>query len=141
MKKKSKMKQINILIFFDITAYSSFSQKIINTIYSENILVSDSIIIGNNLINKTKIKAIEYSFNNRIYDFYVDTKQKICIGYRISPFKLLTNYIEAYNIENHKFLWDRVINKKYGLIDLLNINDSTLMISAAGLYLETTFQS
>ena len=70
-------------------------------------------------------------FNN-IY--FVDPVDNIGIGYK---FKLSTGSsddLEGINLKNGKIIWKRKLNREYGWNDLFYINDSTMIVVAAGLH-------
>lgn len=71
---------------------------------------------------------------NNIY--FVDSEYNIGLGYEFAAFAVddYTNNLEGINLSNGEKIWKREINRDYRWNDVFYINDSTLMIVAAGLH-------
>jgi len=65
---------------------------------------------------------------------FADPIEKIGLGYKIKQFKDPDNTLEGINLENGEVIWQRGINREYSWNDVFYINDSTLIIAAAGLH-------
>ena len=72
-----------------------------------------------------------WEIKNNIY--FVDPIDNIGIGYK---FKSLThsNELEGIDLRNGNILWKRDLNREYGWNDVFYINDSTIIVVAAGLH-------
>lgn len=73
-----------------------------------------------------------WEVKNAIY--YVEPFQKKGIGYKFSAFSGATNSLEGIDLTNGKTIWQRKINREYSWNDIFHLNDSTIVIVAAGLH-------
>lgn len=73
-----------------------------------------------------------WDVKNAIY--YVDAFQKLGLGYKYKFSTGYTNILEGINLRNGKPIWEREINREYGWNNLFHLNDSTILITAAGLH-------
>lgn len=65
---------------------------------------------------------------------FADAVDKIGIGYKIQPLKAKENMLEGIDLNNGRPIWQREISRDYGWNDVFYLNDSTLLIGAAGLH-------
>lgn len=65
---------------------------------------------------------------------YVDSKQKVGVGYKINSSGELTNILEGIDLKTGNSLWKRKINREYSLNDISPLNDSVLLVTAGGLH-------
>lgn len=109
-----------------------------HTKWSKNInSQGDSYIQFNDIIVNSKKNgfALDYQtgekkwkVKNNIY--YANTKYNIGIGYHFSK----NNLLQGIDLNNGNVIWEREINQEYGWNDFTFLNDSTALISAAGLH-------
>ena len=64
---------------------------------------------------------------------YANPEKNICMAYKRLNSNEFTNILVGYSL-NNKQLWSRNINREYGWNDLFYLNDSTLLVVAAGLH-------
>lgn len=64
---------------------------------------------------------------------YVDPDQKIGMGYRFSSVNHPNN-LEGIDLTNGNWIWNRYINREYGWNEVFHLNDSVVMVVAAGLH-------
>jgi hypothetical protein len=74
----------------------------------------------------------QWEVKNNIY--YVDPRQKIGIGYKFKTSTGYTNTLEGINLSNGTPIWKREINREYGWNSVFHLNDSVIIIVAAGLH-------
>jgi len=65
---------------------------------------------------------------------YVNPKQKIGIGYKYKTMTGYSNNLEGIDLKSGNPLWKREINREYSWNDILSLNDSVILIAAAGLH-------
>jgi outer membrane protein assembly factor BamB len=65
---------------------------------------------------------------------FANPEKKIGIGYKLSASKGRENILQGINLTNGQSIWERAISREYGWNDVFYINDSTLLIEAAGLH-------
>lgn len=63
-----------------------------------------------------------------------DGQQKIGIGYKVTTKPKEANLVQGIDLTNGMVMWDRIIGREYGWNDVLYINDSTILVVAAGLH-------
>jgi hypothetical protein len=73
-----------------------------------------------------------WEVKNNIY--YVDPVDNIGVGYKFKNSSGYTNELEGINLNNGNTLWKRNLNREYGWNDVFYINDSTMIVVAAGLH-------
>lgn len=65
---------------------------------------------------------------------YLDSVNNLGLGYRYSSYEGFTNELEAINLSTGKVNWRVEIENDFGWDDLFYLNDSTLIITAAGIH-------
>ena len=73
-----------------------------------------------------------WEVKNNIY--FVDPVDNIGIGYKFKSSTGYSNELEGINLKNGNILWKRDLNREYGWNDVFYINDSTMIVVAAGLH-------
>ena len=73
-----------------------------------------------------------WEVKNNIY--FVNPVGNIGIGYKLKSLTGSSNELEGIELKNGNVIWKRAVNKEYGWNDVLYINDSTMMVVAAGLH-------
>ena len=73
-----------------------------------------------------------WEVKNNIY--YVDPMDNIGIGYRFKSSTGYLNELEGIDLKSGNVIWKRNINREYGWNDVFYINDSTMIVVAAGLH-------
>lgn len=73
-----------------------------------------------------------WEVKNNIY--YVDPVDNIGIGYRFKSSTGYSNELEGINLKSGNVIWKRDLNREYGWNDVFYINDSTMIVVAAGLH-------
>jgi len=73
-----------------------------------------------------------WEVKNNIY--YVDPIDNIGIGYRFKSSTGYSNELEGIDLKSGKEIWKRDLNREYGWNDIFYINDSTMIVVAAGLH-------
>jgi outer membrane protein assembly factor BamB len=96
----------------------------------------DNIIIQTNA-NKSYCLNIENGENqwevkNTIY--YVEPFQKIGIGYKFKTSTGYTNTLEGIDLNNGNTIWKRELNREYSWNNIFHLNDSVIVVAAAGLH-------
>ncbi len=67
--------------------------------------------------------------------FYLDALNRIGLGFHYkSSTGTYSNKLEGIDLTSGDVIWEREINKDYGLNDIFHLNDTTLMLVAAGLH-------
>ena len=74
----------------------------------------------------------QWEVKNTIY--YVDPFQKIGIGYKFKTTTGYTNTLEGIDLTNGKSIWKREINREYSWNNIFHLNDSVIVVVAAGLH-------
>jgi len=69
---------------------------------------------------------------NNIY--FLDPINNVGIGYKYRSLKGLTNELEGIDLFSGDIIWNMELNREYGWNDAFHINDSTLIVVAAGLH-------
>jgi len=65
---------------------------------------------------------------------YVNPTQKIGVGYKVKSSGNFTNMLEGTDLRTGQSLWKRKINLDYNLNEILQLNDSVIIVSASGLH-------
>lgn len=65
---------------------------------------------------------------------FADPIDNIGLGYKIQTYKNIENTLEGFDLNNGETLWQREINREYSWNNAFYLNDSTLLIVAAGLH-------
>jgi len=66
--------------------------------------------------------------------YFVDPIDNIGIGYKFKSSTGYSNELEGIDLKNGNVVWKRELNREYGWNDLFYINDSTMIVVAAGLH-------
>lgn len=66
---------------------------------------------------------------------YVDPFQKKGFGYRLNLLSSDDNTLEGIDLTNGKIIWRREISREYGWNDIVHLNDTTVIVAAAGLHI------
>jgi outer membrane protein assembly factor BamB len=74
----------------------------------------------------------QWEVKNTIY--YSDSKNKIGIGYRFKDFDDMKDELEAIDLLNGNTIWKTKLTREYGWDGVFHLNDSTIIIVAAGLH-------
>ena len=74
----------------------------------------------------------EWEVKNKIY--YADPFQNIGIGYKIKAMSGYTNTLEGIDLRTGNAIWKREINREYSWNDIFHLNDSVIVVGAAGLH-------
>ena len=73
-----------------------------------------------------------WEVKNNIY--FVDPIDNIGIGYKFKNSTGYSNELEGIDLKNGNVIWQRDLNREYGWNDVFYINDSTMIVVAAGLH-------
>lgn len=73
-----------------------------------------------------------WEVKNNIY--FVDPIDNIGIGYKFKSSTGYSNELEGIDLKNGNVVWKRYLNREYGWNDLFYLNDSMMIIVAAGLH-------
>ncbi|TCO09394.1 outer membrane protein assembly factor BamB family protein [Natronoflexus pectinivorans] len=73
-----------------------------------------------------------WEVKNSIY--YVDPIDNIGIGYRFKSSTGYSNELEGIDLKSGTVIWKRDLNREYGWNDIFYINDTTMIVVAAGLH-------
>ncbi|WP_207425083.1 hypothetical protein [Pedobacter sp. SYSU D00535] len=65
---------------------------------------------------------------------FVDTKQNIGLGYKLSTKPKELNTVQGIDLSSGMVKWERTIGREYGWNDVLYLNDSSILVVAAGLH-------
>ncbi len=63
--------------------------------------------------------------------FYIDRINGIALSY---PFPGVNQTLEAFDLETKQVLWSRELSGKYGWMERIDLDDSTMIVSAKGLH-------
>ena len=74
----------------------------------------------------------QWELKNNIY--FVDPINNIGLGYKYKNSTGYTNTLEGVDLSNGNVIWQKKLNREYGWNDIFYINDSTLIVVAAGLH-------
>jgi hypothetical protein len=96
----------------------------------DNIIIQT--IAGKSYCLNTENGENLWEVKNNIY--YVEPYEKIGIGYKFKTSKGYTNTLEGIDLINGKSIWEREINREYSWNNIFHLNDSTIVIAAAGLH-------
>ena len=75
----------------------------------------------------------EWDVKNALY--YVNSESNIGIGYRYKSAIGTTNILQGIKMEDGKELWSRNLDRTYSWNETITLNDSMVIVSAAGLHL------
>lgn len=123
------------IILYNLTDNTEKWSKKIN--YQQSSLEQfNNVIIQTNL-DKSYCLNIENGTNqweakNSI--IYVDPLNKIGFGYKVKTFSTNTNKLEGIDLTSGKPIWEREINREYSWNDIYRLNDSIVLVAAAGLH-------
>jgi outer membrane protein assembly factor BamB len=73
-----------------------------------------------------------WELKNTLY--FIDASRNIGIGYGNKTFDEYTNILEGIDLENGRIIWKKELNREYSWNDVFYLNDSSLVIVAAGLH-------
>lgn len=73
-----------------------------------------------------------WKVKNNIY--ITDSEDNIGIGYSFKNSNGYSNELEGIDLKSGNVIWNRDLNREYGWNDVFYINDSTLLVAAAGLH-------
>jgi hypothetical protein len=123
------------VILYDLSNKKEKWAKKINYQQS-NIEQFDNVLIQT-IANKSYCLNVENGENmwevkNTIY--YVDHLQKIGIGYKFKMSSGYTNTLEGIDLTNGNPIWKREISREYSWNDIFHLNDSIIVVAAAGLH-------
>ncbi len=86
-----------------------------------------------------KSKCLDVNTGNELWEvknniYYVDPIDNIGIGYRFKNLTGYSNELEGIDLKNGTVIWKRELNREYGWNDVFYVNDSTMIVVAAGLH-------
>lgn len=73
-----------------------------------------------------------WEVKNNLY--YVEPFKKVGIGYRIEFGDNYTNTLEGIDLTDGNSIWEREINREFSWNSIFHLNDSTIIVVAAGLH-------
>jgi hypothetical protein len=123
------------IVLYDLKQQKEKWSKKIN--YQQSGIEQHSNLMIQTIANKSFCLNYENGENlwevkNAIY--YVEPFQKKGIGYKFSSFSGATNTLEGIDLTNGNTIWQRELNREYSWNDIFHLNDSTIVIVAAGLH-------
>jgi PQQ-like domain len=103
---------------------------------NQNILQANDVIIKNFSNKSQRLNSdngeILWNAKNDIY--YLNNQKKIGIGYNVKLKNTNSKTVEGINLVDGKSIWKREITRDYGWNSINILNDSTLIVVAAGLH-------
>lgn len=123
------------VIMYNLSDQKEMWSKKINYQTSEVVQYDDLVIhkSSNNIACLDPLTGKDrWKVKNSLY--YVDPTRKTGIGYRFNIMSGYTNLLEGINLSDGKKLWEREIKKDYGWNDVVPLNDSVIVVTAAGLH-------
>ncbi len=86
-----------------------------------------------------KSYCLDINTGNKLWDvkndiYFVDPIYNIGIGYKFKTFAGYTNELEGIDLKTGNVVWKKELNREYGWNDVFYINDSTVIVVAAGLH-------
>jgi hypothetical protein len=90
-------------------------------------------IKGNKTIS-VNIENGEEQWSVKNYFYYVNPSKKIGIGYKYKGLVGDNHTLEGIDLSNGATIWEKELNNEYGWNKKTQLNDSTLLIAAAGLH-------
>ncbi|MDD4375031.1 MAG: PQQ-binding-like beta-propeller repeat protein [Bacteroidales bacterium] len=86
-----------------------------------------------------KSNCLDIRTGNEIWEvknsiYFVDPVDNIGIGYRFKTMTGYSNELEGIDLKSGDVIWKRDLNREYGWNDVFYINDSTMIVVAAGLH-------
>lgn len=81
-----------------------------------------------NYENGEKLWLIKNAF------YHIEPYQMIGLGYKLNSLNGNSDMLEGIDLTDGHKMWKREINREYSWNDVLHLNDSTLLIAAAGLH-------
>lgn len=123
------------IVLFDLNDRKVKWSKKIN--YIQNGIEQYNNVIIQNIANKSYF--INNSNGEKLWEvqndiYYVEPFQKKGIGYKYSSFSGATNTLEGIDLTNGNIIWQRKLNREYSWNDIFHLNDTTIVIVAAGLH-------
>ncbi len=123
------------MVLYDLSSKTINWSKKLN--YQQSSIEQFENIIIQTIANKSYCLNIENGENkwevkNTIY--YTDPFQKIGIGYKFKSSTGYTNTLEGIDLTNGNSIWKREVNREYSWNDVFHLNDSVLVVVAAGLH-------
>lgn len=88
---------------------------------------------------KNKSYCLDINNGNELWEvknniYLVNPINNIGMGYKFKNSTGYTNDLEGIDLKNGNILWKRNLNREYGWNDVFYINDSTMIVVAAGLH-------
>jgi outer membrane protein assembly factor BamB len=123
------------LVLYDLLNKKPKWSKNIN--YQKGSIKQSNNIIIQTIANKSyclNIKNGENKWRIKNSIYYIEPSQNTGIGYKYNPIDEYSNTLEGIDLTNGKSIWKREINREYGWNDLFHLNDSVIVIVAAGLH-------
>ena len=65
---------------------------------------------------------------------FADPIEQVGVGYKIQAAKKAENLLEGISLKDGSVLWQRYLNREYSWNNVFYINDTTLLVAAAGLH-------
>lgn len=102
----------------------------------EEILQEGSLIIhytaeSNKVLNHLSGEKVWWVKHNLIS---IDSLNLIGFGYKSEEFPSNFNFLEGVDLKNGRVLWQREVNRQYGINNIQQVNDSNFLIASAGLH-------
>tara|TARA_R110002096_G_scaffold136909_7_gene289842 strand:+ start:22937 stop:24499 length:1563 start_codon:yes stop_codon:yes gene_type:complete len=102
----------------------------------EEILQEGSLIIhytaeSNKVIDHLSGEKVWWVKHNLIS---IDSLNLIGFGYKSEEFPSNFNFLEGVDLKNGRVLWQREVNRQYGINNIQQVNDSNFLIASAGLH-------
>lgn len=111
---------------FEVTNQKSYALDVHTGDYLWEAKNSISYLSGDNMI------AMGYAYNRSNYTGNTNTNQELDMTEEAN--NIVADNLEAISLTNGKFLWNRVIDRKYGWDEVRYLNDSIMLISSSGLH-------
>jgi hypothetical protein len=123
------------IVLYDLNNRKAKWSKKIN--YQQSGIEQHSNLIIQTIANKSY--CLNYDNGEELWEvknaiYYVEPFQKKGIGYKFSSFSGATNTLEGIDLTNGNSIWQRELNREYSWNDIFHLNDSTIVIVAAGLH-------
>ncbi len=124
----------------DVVRYDTEGKKVL---WSERIMFQTESIeqFGSVTLQTTGGKSfcLDNENGNQLWEvknslIFADPVDNIGIGYKFRPSKGKQNILEGIDLKTGQPIWEREINREYSWNDSFYLNDSTLLVAAAGLH-------
>jgi hypothetical protein len=73
-----------------------------------------------------------HTFNNQFW--IIEPTHKVGLGYKLNALSEVNNTLQGIDLLSGNVLWEREVNREFGWNNFLYLNDSTILIAAAGLH-------